>query len=67
MLVGGSTRIPKVQQLIASYFGKEPNKTINADEAVAYGAAIQAAVLSGEAGDKVHCFAGDYLLLTTFC
>merc|ERR1712086_29959 len=53
VLVGGSTRIPKVQQLIALYFGKEPNKTINADEAVAYGAAIQAAVLSGEAGDKV--------------
>lgn len=42
VLVGGSTRIPKVQQLIRDYFGgKEPNKGVNPDEAVAYGAAVQ--------------------------
>jgi heat shock protein 5 len=49
VLVGGSTRIPKVQSLIKDFFnGKEPNKGINPDEAVAFGAAVQAAVLSGE-------------------
>jgi hypothetical protein len=48
--VGGSTRIPKVQQLLKEYFGKEPSKSINPDEAVAYGAAIQGGVLSGEEG-----------------
>jgi L1 cell adhesion molecule like protein len=49
VLVGGSTRIPKVQEMIKEYFnGKEPCKSINPDEAVAYGAAIQAAILSGE-------------------
>ncbi|CAF2423133.1 unnamed protein product [Rotaria sp. Silwood2] len=49
LLVGGSTRIPKVRQLIKDYFhGKEPSRSINPDEAVAYGAAIQAAILSGE-------------------
>ena len=48
VLVGGSTRIPKVQKLLQDYFnGKELNKSINPDEAVAYGAAIQAAILSG--------------------
>jgi heat shock protein 1/8 len=48
VLVGGSTRIPKVQSLIKEYFnGKEPNKSINPDEAVAYGAAVQAAILGG--------------------
>jgi len=47
-LVGGSTRIPKVQQLIQQFFnGKEPCKSINPDEAVAYGAAVQAAILTG--------------------
>jgi heat shock protein 1/8 len=47
VLVGGSTRIPKVVQLIKDYFnGKEPLKSLNPDEAVAYGAAVQAAVLS---------------------
>lgn len=50
MLVGGSTRIPKVQQLLKEYFGKEPSKGINPDEAVAYGAAVQGGVLSGEQG-----------------
>ncbi|CAE7230546.1 unnamed protein product [Rhizoctonia solani] len=50
VLVGGSTRIPKVQQLIKEYFGKEPSKGINPDEAVAYGAAVQGGILSGEEG-----------------
>ncbi|QRV76995.1 heat shock protein HSP70 family protein [Ceratobasidium sp. AG-Ba] len=50
ILVGGSTRILKVQQLIKEYFGKEPSKGINPDEAVAYGAAIQGGILSGEEG-----------------
>ena len=49
VLVGGSTRIPKVQQNIRDFFnGKEPNKGINADEAVAYGAAVQGGILSGD-------------------
>lgn len=47
VLVGGSTRIPKVRQLLKDYFGKEPKSDINPDEAVAYGAAIHAAVISG--------------------
>jgi len=50
VLIGGSTRIPYVQKLIEDYFGKEPCRSINADEAVAYGAAVQAAVLSGNKG-----------------
>eukprot|EP01056_Protomagalhaensia_sp_Gyna25_P006095 Protomagalhaensia_sp_Gyna_25__6094@NODE_980_length_2336_cov_101_235525_g780_i0_p1_GENE_NODE_980_length_2336_cov_101_235525_g780_i0NODE_980_length_2336_cov_101_235525_g780_i0_p1_ORF_typecomplete_len657_score184_83HSP70/PF00012_20/1_7e127HSP70/PF00012_20/9e02MreB_Mbl/PF06723_13/7_2e28MreB_Mbl/PF06723_13/1_1e03PilM_2/PF11104_8/1e02PilM_2/PF11104_8/6_6e06StbA/PF06406_11/2_9e06StbA/PF06406_11/3_6e02DDR/PF08841_10/0_00066DDR/PF08841_10/8_1PpxGppA/PF02541_16/0_00091PpxGppA/PF02541_16/51FGGY_C/PF02782_1 len=53
VLVGGSTRIPKVQQLIRDFFdGKELNRGINPDEAVAYGAAVQAGILSGESEDK---------------
>lgn len=48
ILVGGQTRMPKVQQVVQSFFGKEPNKTVNPDEVVAVGAAIQAAVLKGE-------------------
>jgi L1 cell adhesion molecule like protein len=49
VLVGGSTRIPKVQALLSEYFnGKELNKSVNPDEAVAYGAAVQAAILTGE-------------------
>ena len=51
VLVGGSTRIPKVQQLVKDYFGKEPHKGVNPDEVVAVGAAIQAGVLSGEVKD----------------
>jgi L1 cell adhesion molecule like protein len=47
VLVGGSTRIPKVQELITKYFNKVPKSDINPDEAVAYGAAVQAAILSG--------------------
>lgn len=53
VLVGGSTRIPKVQKLVSDFFnGKEPNKSINPDEAVAYGAAVQAAILSGDTSNK---------------
>ncbi len=48
ILVGGQTRSPKVQQVVQSYFGKEPNRSVNPDEVVAVGAAIQAAVLKGE-------------------
>ena len=44
ILVGGSTRIPKIQQIVKDYFGKEPNKTLHPDEAVAIGAAIQGAI-----------------------
>lgn len=50
VLVGGSTRIPKVQELLEEFFGKKSSKGINPDEAVAYGAAVQAGVLSGQAG-----------------
>jgi len=53
VLVGGSTRIPKVQKLVSDFFnGKEPCKSINPDEAVAYGAAVQAAILSGDTSSK---------------
>jgi molecular chaperone DnaK len=52
LLVGGSTRIPKVQQIVKEIFGRDPNKSINPDEVVAVGAAIQGAVLSGDAGVK---------------
>jgi molecular chaperone DnaK len=52
LLVGGSTRIPKVQEIVKEIFGKEPNKSINPDEVVALGAAIQGAVLAGDAGVK---------------
>jgi molecular chaperone DnaK len=51
VLVGGSTRIPKVQEIVKGYFGKEPNKSVNPDEVVAIGAAVQAGVLSGEKTD----------------
>lgn len=51
ILVGGSTRIPKVQQLVKEFFGKEPNKSVNPDEVVSVGAAIQGGVLSGEVTD----------------
>ena len=47
ILVGGSTRIPKVQEIVQDVFGKEPNRGVNPDEVVAIGAAIQAGVLSG--------------------
>ena len=51
VLVGGSTRIPKVQEMVKSFFGKEPNKSVNPDEVVALGAAVQAGVLGGEKTD----------------
>ena len=53
ILVGGSTRIPKVQELVKDIFGKEPNKSVNPDEVVAIGAAIQGGVFSGESEDIV--------------
>ena len=60
VLVGGSTRIPKIQQMLSSFFnGKELNKSINPDEAVAYGASVQAAILSGIDNSNVQ----DLLLL----
>ncbi|KAG1740418.1 heat-shock protein 70b [Suillus paluster] len=59
-LVGGSTRIPRIVKLVSDFFnGKEPNKSINPDEAVAYGAVIQAAILSGDTSEKTQ----DLLLL----
>ena len=51
ILVGGSTRIPKIQQIVKDFFGKEPNKSVNPDEVVGIGAAIQGAVLTGEQKD----------------
>ncbi|MFV0276727.1 MAG: molecular chaperone DnaK [Parahaliea sp.] len=51
ILVGGQTRMPMVQKVVADFFGKEPRKDVNPDEAVAVGAAIQGAVLSGEVKD----------------
>src|SRR5215212_4012617 len=51
ILVGGSTRIPKVQEIVRTFFGKEPNKGVNPDEVVAVGAAVQGAIITGEAKD----------------
>ncbi len=51
VLVGGSTRMPKVQQLVKELFGREPNKSVNPDEVVAVGAAVQAGVLAGDVKD----------------
>ena len=51
VLVGGSTRIPKIQELVKQYFGKEPHRGVNPDEVVAIGAAVQAGVLGGEVKD----------------
>jgi len=51
ILVGGQTRMPKIYNLVKEYFGKEPNKSVNPDEVVAVGAAIQGAVLAGEVKD----------------
>jgi len=52
LLVGGSTRIPKVQQIVKDLFQKEPNKSLNPDEVVAIGAAVQGAILAGDSGVK---------------
>ena len=51
LLVGGSSRIPKVQEIVKEFFGKEPNKSVNPDEVVAIGAAIQGGVLAGDIKD----------------
>ncbi|MES2306867.1 MAG: molecular chaperone DnaK [Gemmatimonadota bacterium] len=51
ILVGGSTRIPKIQEIVKAFFGKEPNRSVNPDEVVAIGAAIQGGVLGGEVKD----------------
>src|SRR3954464_2817176 len=51
IMVGGSTRIPKVQEIVEKFFGKKPNRSVNPDEVVAIGAAIQGAVLTGEVKD----------------
>jgi molecular chaperone DnaK len=51
ILVGGSSRIPKVQEIVEKFFGKKPNKSVNPDEVVAIGAGIQGAVLTGEVKD----------------
>jgi len=51
ILVGGQTRMPKIQEVVKEFFGKEPNKSVNPDEVVAIGAAIQGAVLGGEVRD----------------
>jgi molecular chaperone DnaK len=53
VLINGSTRMPKVQQLVKEYFGKEPHKNVNPDEVVAIGAAIQGGVLAGDVKDVV--------------
>src|SRR6185503_11349381 len=53
VLVGGQTRMPKVQEAVKQLFGKEPHKGVNPDEVVAIGAAVQAAVLTGEVKDVV--------------
>jgi molecular chaperone DnaK len=53
LLVGGSTRMPKVQEAVKKFFGKEPNRSVNPDEVVAIGAAVQAGVLSGQVKDML--------------
>lgn len=62
VLVGGSTRIPKIQSLLREYFGKDPCTGINPDECVAYGAAVQAAVLTGVRSEKT-----DNIVLLDVC
>lgn len=54
VLVGGSTRIPKIREMLKSYFDKEPKSEVNPDEAVAYGAAVQAAILSGNTDNRIN-------------
>lgn len=53
ILVGGSTRIPKVREIVKDVFGKEPNKSVNPDEAVALGAAVQAGIIGGEVEEQM--------------
>ena len=64
ILVGGQTRMPLVQQKVADFFGKDSRKDVNPDEAVAVGAAIQAAVLSGDVNDVLLLDAVSYTHLT---
>ena len=51
ILVGGSTRLPKIQEVVEEFFGKKPNRSVNPDEVVAVGAAVQGGVLSGDISD----------------
>jgi len=53
ILVGGSTRIPKVREMVKAIFGKEPNKSVNPDEVVAIGAAVQGAIISGDVEEQM--------------
>ncbi len=53
LLVGGMTKMPLVQRTVANFFGRQPNRSVNPDEAVAVGAAIQAAILSGDIGEVI--------------
>jgi molecular chaperone DnaK len=53
ILVGGSTRIPAIQQIVEKFFGKAPNKSVNPDEVVAVGASIQGGILSGDVKDDL--------------
>lgn len=53
VLVGGSTRVPKVQEFVKSYFGKEPNRSVNPDEVVSIGAAIQGGIIAGDVKDML--------------
>src|SRR5205823_14339233 len=53
VLVGGSTRMPKVQQMVREYFGKDPHKDVNPDDVVAVGAAVQGGVLTGDVKDML--------------
>ena len=64
VLVGGSSRIPKIIQMVQEYFNKEPNRSINPDEAVAYGAAVQAAVIAGVNDEILNGI--DYVRYYTF-
>src|SRR5438270_11055681 len=56
VLVGGQTRMPRIQQLVKDLFGKEPHKGVNPDEVVAIGAAVQAGVLGGELNDLLMLY-----------
>ena len=60
ILVGGQTRMPLVQKTVADFFGKEPRKDVNPDEAVAVGAAIQGGVLAGDVKDVLKAYVFDH-------
>ena len=61
LLVGGQTRMPLVQKKVAEFFGKDPRKDLNPDEAVAVGAAIQGSVLSGDTTDVFYACRPSYI------